>query len=52
MIITLVQDFYELDEISRMMPGKKKILSLLEKAIIGVHVQIRLFLGNLKEVYQ
>ena len=49
--ITLVQDFYELDEISRMMPGKKDFVSIRE-GDHRVHVQKRLILGNLKEIYQ
>ena len=45
----LVQKFYESDEMSRMMPGKKDVVSVKvdEKQI---SVQKKLILGNLKEV--
>ena len=49
--IRLVQCFYELDEVSRIMPGKKDFVSIRE-GDHRVHVQKRLILGNLKEVYQ
>ena len=47
----LVQSFYESDEVSRMMPGKKDYVSV-RQAEERVHVQKRLVLSNLKEVYQ
>ena len=49
--ISLVQAFYELDEVSRIMPGKKDFVSI-RKGDQRAHVQKRLMLGNLKEVYQ
>ena len=49
--ISLVQAFYELDEVSRIMPGKKDFVSI-RKGDQHAHVQKRLMLGNLKEVYQ
>ena len=49
--IKLVQSYYELDEVSRIMPGKKYFVSIRE-GDHRVHVQKRLILGNLKEVYQ
>jgi len=48
--IRLVQSFYELDEVSRIMPGKKDFVSIRE-GDHRVHVQKRLILGNLKEIY-
>lgn len=47
----LIQSFYESDEVSRMMPGKKDFVSvrLGEQC---VHVQKRLVLCSLKEAYQ
>ena len=47
----LVQKFYESDEISRMIPGKKDCMSIKvgdQRSLI----QKRLILGNLREVYQ
>ena len=49
--ISLVQAFYELDKVSRIMPGKKDFVSI-RKGDQHAHVQKRLMLGNLKEVYQ
>lgn len=49
-IVKLVTDFYENDEYSRQLPGKKDYVSL---RVDGkkVHVQKRLVLCNLKELY-
>ena len=49
--ISLVQAFYELDEVSQIMPDKKDFICI-RKGNQCVHVQKRLMLGNLKEVYQ
>ena len=49
--VSLVQEFYESDEVSRTMPGKKDFVSVR----VGdgrVHLQKRLILSNLKEAYQ
>ena len=46
-----VTDFYESDEVSRMMPGKKDFVSVRQEGK-RIHVQKRLVLSNLKEVYQ
>jgi hypothetical protein len=46
-----VIQFYQTDEVSRIMPGKKDIVSILtDKG--RVHMQKRLVLCNLKELYQ
>ena len=47
----LVRNFYECDEVSRMMPGRKDYVSV-KQADERVQVQKRLVLSNLKEVYQ
>ena len=47
----LVIDFYESDDISRTMPGKKDFISVRQEGK-RIHVQKRLVLSNLKEVYQ
>ena len=47
----LVQSFYEYDEVSRMLPGKKDFVSVKQEGK-RVHVQKRLILSNLKKVYQ
>lgn len=49
-IIKTVTDFYESDEVSRMMPGKKDFVSTKQQGQ-RIQVQKRLILGNLKEVY-
>ena len=49
--VNLVKDFYEFDDISRILPGKKDFVSVRQDDL-RVHVQKRLLLGNLKEVYQ
>ena len=46
----LVTQFYESDDISRVMPGKKDFVSVRKEGR-RVHVQKRLVLSNLKEVY-
>ena len=47
----VVQNFYECDEVSRMLPGKKYFVSVKQEGK-RVHVQKRLILSILKEVYQ
>ena len=49
--VNLVKDFYEFDDISHVMPGKTDFVSV-RQGDQQVHVQKRLLLGNLKEVYQ
>jgi len=49
--VKLVQAFYEFDEISRIMPGRKDFVSI-RQGDQHAHVQKKLILGNLKEVYQ
>ena len=49
--MALVQEFYECDEVSRIMPGKKDFVSV-RQGDGRVHMQKRLVLSNLKEVYQ
>jgi len=46
-----MKEFYELDSISRIMPGKKNFVSV-RQGDKRVHVQKRLLLSNLKELYQ
>ena len=48
--VQLVCEFYQSDEVSRVMPGKKDFASVKEQGN-RIHVQKRLMLGNLKEVY-
>ena len=48
--VKLVSEFYESDEVSRMMPGKKDFVSV-KQGEKRVHVQKRLVLSNLKEAY-
>ena len=48
--LQLVQSFYQLDEISRVMAGKKDFISVKQEGK-RVHTQKRLILSNLKEVY-
>ena len=45
-----MKDFYEFDDISRILPGKKDFVSVRQDDQ-RVHVQNRLLLGNSKEVY-
>ena len=47
----LILSFYNSDDVSRMMPGKKDFVSVKEGEE-RVHVQKRLVLGDLKEIYQ
>ena len=47
-----VIEFYENDESSRMMPGKKDYVSVRDSDGFRRHVQKRLVLCNLKELYQ
>ena len=46
-----VTDLYESDEVSRMMPGKKDFVSVRQEGK-RIHVQKRLVLNNLTEVYR
>ena len=46
-----VRSFYECNEVSRMLPGKKDFVSVKREGK-RVHVQKRLILSNLREVYQ
>ena len=49
--VDLITNFYESDDVSRIMPGKKDFVSV--KSSDGrVHIQKRLVLCNLKEVHQ
>ena len=47
----LVKEFYYSDTVTRVMPGKKDFLSVMEKGE-RKYIQKRLVLRNLKEVYQ
>ena len=49
--IDLVTNFYQSDEMSRMMPGRKDFVSV-KQSEGRVHVQKRLILCNLRELYQ
>lgn len=51
MTVNLVKDFYEFDDFSRIMPGKKDFVSV-RQGDKRVHIQKRLLLSNLKEMYQ
>ena len=46
-----VRSFYECDEVSQMLPGKKDFVSVKQEGKC-IHVQKRLVLSNLREVYQ
>lgn len=46
-----VKDFYNSDEVSRMMPGKKDYVTIRNKDG-KVQIQKRLVLANLQEIYQ
>ena len=48
--VDIVRSFYESDDISRVMPGKKDFVSV-KKEGKRLHVQKRLVLSNLREVY-
>lgn len=50
-VINLVKNFYESDEVSRLMPGKKDYVSMKDSDNKRIHVQKRLILGNLREIY-
>ena len=47
----MVKEFYYSDTVSRVMPGKKDFLSIMENEE-RKHIQQRLVLSDLKEVYQ
>lgn len=47
----LVKEFYNEDDISRMMPGKKDCVTIRDKCM-KTQVQKRLVLANLNEIYQ
>ena len=47
----LVRGFYESDDVSRIMPGKKDFVSV-KQGEQRVHIQKRLILSNLREAYQ
>lgn len=47
-----VIDFYNNDEVSRVMPGKKDSVSVKSADGTRIHLQKRLVLANLKEIYQ
>ena len=49
--VDIVRSFYESDDISRVMPGKKDFVSV-KKEGMRLHVQKRLVLSNLREVYR
>ena len=49
--VNLIKKFYELDDISCIMPGKKDFVSVRQDGK-WIHVQKRLLLSNLKELYQ
>ena len=49
--VDLIKSFYESDDISRAMPGKKDFVSI-RQGEKRVHVQKRLVLSNLKEIYR
>ena len=48
--VQIISNFYQSDEISRVMPGKKDFISVKHEGR-RVHTQKRLILSNLKEVY-
>ena len=49
--LDVVRRFYESDEVSRVMPGRKDFVSVREAGGC-VHIQKRFVLSNLREVYQ
>jgi len=49
--VQLVKDFYQDDNISRMMPGKKYCITIRDKGV-KIQLQKRLVLANLNEIYQ
>ena len=50
--IELVQNFYEKDDVSRIMPGMKDFVSVKQKDGKREHIQKRLILGDLSEIYR
>uniref|UniRef100_A0ABD2WEB3 Uncharacterized protein n=1 Tax=Trichogramma kaykai TaxID=54128 RepID=A0ABD2WEB3_9HYME len=48
---TLVKNFYERDDVSRLMPGMKECISVKNKDGSRVHVQKRFLLGDLGDLY-
>ena len=50
-VAVLVENFYQDDEYSRMMPGKKDYVSIGKDRKERIHVQKRLLLSNLNELY-
>ena len=48
--VQLIHEFYQSDDVSRVMPGRKDFVSVREKGK-RIHVQKRLVLSNLKELY-
>ena len=50
-VVSMVAEFYDSDEVSRVMPGKKEFVSVRVGAN-RIHVQKRLVLSNLKETYR
>lgn len=50
-VVELVQNFYNSDEVSRQLPGKKDYVSVKNGDNKRTHVQKRLVLANLKEIY-
>lgn len=51
-IIAKVEEFYQSDDVSRICPGKSDFLSIRDIAGNKIHMQKRLLLGNLKELYK
>ena len=49
--VNLIKCFYERDDISRMMPGLKDVLSIKQENGKREHVQKRLLLADLHEIY-
>lgn len=49
--LNLVESFYTSDDVSRVMPGKKDVASIMTTAGQREHCQKRLLLCNLKEAY-
>ena len=50
--VDMVVSFYESDESSRLMPGMKDFVSVKQPDGKRVHIQKRLILSNLRELYQ
>ncbi len=49
--VSTVREFYESDDISRIMPGKRNFVSIRQKGK-RVHFQNRLILSNLREAFE